>query len=477
MSAYYNNIFELKNISYILLLIIIVIQLRNIYIGDSKIKSAQTNSILVKKEIKLPIGFVLVDEEVPNGPITIDREKDDGTKRKLIDLVRKEEIKNHFDYSSFEKLENSLPKQEDYICEIRTKYRPEVLKGYDISCPEHYVIKIEKSFYGRYKHDKKNCLMDKDKEFNIKSIDIDKDCGEDKTRNIKELCEGKNYCSITVTHHQYKDKCSKISKYLHVEYQCIKEEYIKKEKISIISFYNSIKVNTIEEHSVSEFYQYAKIHGYDFTFENLNYVAGRQIYFVKIYNLIYKIMEGLKYNKYNWVVWVDSDILVLNPNIKIETLLPSEKMKKVNLIVAYDYWGRKDICCGINAGVIIMRVCQWSLDMLMRTITYAYFNPEEELRLPEQIALNNDLIQKNETEHYVVVPPEWFNTRKIVKGSFLYHIMGGPSDEKLKIWHKFLNDTNNGQGWNDLTNEEFRKQVLDYYELPKEKQYQIRLQE
>jgi len=152
-------------------------------------------------------------------------------------------------------------------------------------------------------------------------------------------------------------------------------------------------------------------------------------------------------------------------------------MKKVNLIVAYDYWGRKDICCGINAGVIIMRVCQWSLDMLMRTITYAYFNPEEELRLPEQIALNNDLIQKNETEHYVVVPPEWFNTRKIVKGSFLYHIMGGPSDEKLKIWHKFLNDTNNGQGWNYLTNEEFRKQVLDYYELPKEKQYQIRLQE
>jgi len=42
--------------------------------------------------------------------------------------------------------------------------------------------------------------------------------------------------------------------------------------------------------------------------------------------------------------------------------------------------------------------------------------------------------------------------------------MGGPSNEKIKIWHKFLNETNNDQGWNDLTNEEFRKQVLDYKE-------------
>lgn len=59
----------------------------------------------------------------------------------------------------FEKLNHALPKQEYFLCKFKSKLRSEILKGYDISCLEHYVIKIEKSFYGHYKNDIKHCLI------------------------------------------------------------------------------------------------------------------------------------------------------------------------------------------------------------------------------------------------------------------------------------------------------------------------------
>ena len=77
---------------------------------------------------------------------------------------------------------------------------------------------------------------------------------------------------------------------------------LKKENITIISFYDNIKSNSVQEHSVSEFYQYANIHGYEFEYSNLNYMPERSIYFMKITFIIEKLLEGLKYKKYNWIV-------------------------------------------------------------------------------------------------------------------------------------------------------------------------------
>jgi len=79
---------------------------------------------------------------------------------------------------------------------------------------------------------------------------------------------------------------------------------LKKERISIVSFYNNVKVNSIHEHSINEFYQYSKIHGYNFQFENINYTPDREIYFMKFNTIIEKLIEGLKYKKYDWILLV-----------------------------------------------------------------------------------------------------------------------------------------------------------------------------
>jgi len=77
---------------------------------------------------------------------------------------------------------------------------------------------------------------------------------------------------------------------------------LKKPQFSIIQFYNGIKVNSIEENSVNEFYQYSNIHGYDYYFQNFNYNPGRDIYFMKINLIIEYILKGLKERKNGWIL-------------------------------------------------------------------------------------------------------------------------------------------------------------------------------
>jgi len=432
-------------------------------------------------ENDLPHGFTHLNENIKNGPITINRNLDDGSKRNLFSMIKSNDDSFYYKYDEFKQLESIIPKNPEYICEDYSGIRPEAQKGHDISCPKYYTIKIDKAFYGRYANDKNHCKMNSEikskiKKRNKKRIKIKNDCGNDVKENIKEKCEGKIYCSLISSDRFFGNSCPNTYKYLYIEYRCIKDLELKKEKIGIVSFYNSIKSNSIQEHSVSEFYQYAKIHNYDFQLNYINYSPDREIYFMKLYNIIEKIIEGLKYKKYDWLLWVDSDVVIFNPNIKLEAFLPDEKMNKVHLIAAYDYLGRKNYCCGLNSGVFFIRVHEWSLNLLIRAISYPYFNTEKELYFPEQISLNNILIESNEFEHFRIVPEQWFNIRYIKSGSFLLHIMGGPNDEKIEYFKRIINNTENEEIWNSKINEEIRKEVLKYYNLPRENQKNIKIQ-
>eukprot|EP00833_Pecoramyces_ruminatium_P006610 jgi/Orpsp1_1/1180642/evm.model.c7180000074196.1 len=291
--------------STIILLLLLFILFLNIIEAGQLFFNFNTLPLIYNKQKRnkdLPIGFKLIDENIPNGPITVNREKDDGTKRNLNNKIRFENDNNlSFKYEEFIKLNNIIPKKSEYFCELKSKLRPESFEGYTISCPEHYTIKINETFYGRYEKDKIRCSIVNGKKFKRHQLKIKKRCGYEPNKYVKELCEGKKYCSVIPSKNFFKNYCDDISKYLHINYYCIKDKVLKKERISIVSFYNDVKVNSIQEHSISEFYQYSKIHGYDFQFENINYTPGREIYFMKFYTVIEKIIEGLKYNKYEWI--------------------------------------------------------------------------------------------------------------------------------------------------------------------------------
>jgi len=458
------KIISKKNIIYIFALVFLLIHFTYVFTikddNDNKHKLKYNTKILFNN---LPRGFVYLDENNKNGVITLNREKDNGKKRNLYENTKIEDDSLYYNYKEFESLEKELPKQTEYICEFPNDIRPEVQKGYYLSCPKHYKITIDKSFYGRYGNDNTHCTNNED-------IDNKDDCGYEPTQAVKELCEGREYCSVVVRDNIYKNKCKDgIPRYLHVDYHCIKNSELEKKKFTIVQFSNRIAENSIEEYSVNEFFQYANMHGYDYELHEVNFVPIRQIYFVKLYSVLEMIMRDLKEKKYGrWIFLVDNDTMIPNPSIKLENFIPDDN--KIHFIPAYDYTGDKKYCCGLNGGLLFIQVHEWTVDYLMRSITYPYFHANETIRLREQTTLNNILLNFNEIDHYVVAPHKWYNA---YDSEFIVHLMGGDANAKNRRLERILKAMKENPEKFSKTNEQFKKEVSDYYAQPREKQYNL----
>ncbi|ORX49598.1 hypothetical protein BCR36DRAFT_397721 [Piromyces finnis] len=224
--------------------------------------------------------------------------------------------------------------------------------------------------------------------------------------------------------------------------------------------FNKVKSNSIYENAISEIYQYSKIHNYDLKINNMVYNKDKNIYFMKLSVILETIVEGLKENNYDWIFWVDSDVTITNPKIKLETFLPTDN--EVHFIAASDR-------NGLNAGVFFMRVHQWSYNVLIDSLSYPYYNKGKFLRFAEQTCLNNILSENTQQNHYVIVPNSWFNRylNSRIKGEFLIHFAGAKfKDRKSRNLRKEINNE-----WFDATNNEIlRNEVLEYYKRPKKNQ-------
>lgn len=163
---------------------------------------------------------MFLNESIKNGPITMNRKLDDGTKRNLYSMLKSEDDSFYYKYNEFNNLNETIQMNPEFICENINKLRPEAQKGYDISCPKYYTIKIDKAFYGRLANDNEHCI---NSQSNHKTISkINKDCGRNVINLIKEKCEGNAYCTLLITKHFFKDTCKNVSKYLYIEYHCVK---------------------------------------------------------------------------------------------------------------------------------------------------------------------------------------------------------------------------------------------------------------
>ncbi|ORX61135.1 hypothetical protein BCR36DRAFT_273708 [Piromyces finnis] len=419
-------------------------------------------------KIPLPEGFVFVDQKEEKGPITVDREKDDKTKLNIYSYTKKSDDSFYYDNKKFETLEDVKKEKDVYFCELPTNRPPEGYKGYDIVCPTYYSIKVNKVFYGRHANDTKHCnIRYGGEQAKLEDLLVNEECVSEPIEYVKGICEGKDYCTLRPGGSHFTDSCPSKHKYLQVKYECVKKQEIKKEKISIVMFSNIIKVNSIYENAISEFYQYASIHGYVFQFNSFKYDTERQVFFMKLNSILEKMITGLKEKNIDWIFWVDSDVILANPNIRLEAFLPGEGMNKIHLIAADDL-------NGLNAGTFLIRVHPWSLNFLMRAMSYSYYHSEKGLKYADQSSMNNVLVESKEDDHYIVVPQNWFNSYIGLNkdGDFLLHLAGHVNkDTEAKT---FRDHICSNKKWYSKSNEEMREEVLKYYSLPKEEQHKIK---
>jgi len=141
-------------------------------------------------------------------------------------------------------------------------------------------------------------------------------------------------------------------------------------------------------------------------------------------------------------------------------------MEKVHFIASND----KN---GLNSGVFFIRVHPWSLNFIIRALSYYYFYENRESRYIDQYAIRSVLIKQNEKDHYIIVPQYWFNNyiETLNHGDFILHFAGKvnkDNDSKL-----FRENMKNETKWYSKTSKEMREEVLKYYNLPKSEQIKL----
>ncbi|KAK9749593.1 hypothetical protein RND81_02G136800 [Saponaria officinalis] len=115
---------------------------------------------------------------------------------------------------------------------------------------------------------------------------------------------------------------------------------------------------------------YCRIHGYDIFYNNVLLHQGMYGYWAK-YPLVKAAMVA--HPEAEWIWWIDSDAVFTDMDFN----LPLEKYKAYNLVV-YGWPGslyKDKKSMGLNAGVFLIRNCQWSMNFLDR---WAGFGPQTE---------------------------------------------------------------------------------------------------
>lgn len=151
---------------------------------------------------------------------------------------------------------------------------------------------------------------------------------------------------------------------------------------------------------------YGRKYGYKVILETVN-VSGRLAYWQKILSLSRIMYDALETGSYDWLFWTDSDTLILNDRIELESFLPpdlpelQQDEQQVHVLMARDHRGW-------NNGVFFIRVHPWSLAYLLRTYFFPDFYPR--FRSFEQSAMAR-LYEGYEDvrKHMVNVPMRWFN--------------------------------------------------------------------
>lgn len=146
------------------------------------------------------------------------------------------------------------------------------------------------------------------------------------------------------------------------------------------------------------------VHGTSFHIlcEELSDGAWNKIAF--LLNLVMNEMLKPEAERLEWVMWIDRDAILLDPCRPLSSFLPpnTDEFKDINLITNNDAFG-------LNAGVFIFKVSNWTTDLFNTILAYRYFRPDEELVLAEQTAMEKIIHEKKWEKNVVRVPWYWFN--------------------------------------------------------------------
>lgn len=207
--------------------------------------------------------------------------------------------------------------------------------------------------------------------------------------------------------------------------------------------------------------------------EQLSDGAWNKIAF--LLNLVMNEMLKPEDERLEWVMWIDRDAIVLDSCRPLSAFVPpaTKEYEKVNLLYNHDAFG-------LNAGVFMFRVSDWSISLFNTILAFRYFRPDEDLVLAEQTAMEKIIHEDKWKDSIVRVPWYWFNAYpdedksvekyrdnlepedlewfRARKGDFVVHFAGDDGRSgRMPEWLDMLKDVGNvwekGEVGRDITME------------------------
>lgn len=192
-------------------------------------------------------------------------------------------------------------------------------------------------------------------------------------------------------------------------------------KIGVVNYFDT-NYDEVGAISVPNKEAYTKRHGYDYLLSHEAIDPTRPA----SWNKLRIIMEHIQ--DYDWLWWNDTDTLIMNPEIKLESLVDPA----YPIIVGSDNWG-------INCGNFFVQNTPSTRDILNE-----WWNKDDEIEHPwwEQRALMELLRTRPEWSNRVKVLPEAAmnsHLQHYEEGDFLIHFAGFGRNKQglidiMKVW-------------------------------------------
>ena len=179
--------------------------------------------------------------------------------------------------------------------------------------------------------------------------------------------------------------------------------------------------------------KYCDLHGYDYLILDENPDTSRQI----SWGRTFLVKEYLK--KYDWILYLDSGIMLMNHTIKLEHLID----ERYDVIVAANE-GKID---RINTGSILWKNSEASyhlIDMMYSDGEFANVGYWEQSTLIKLLKANPTLLDKPLSDRVKIVSPRvlnshyhfWFGDENYQHGDFLVHMAGQDNDFRIETLNK-----------------------------------------
>ncbi|KAI5239925.1 hypothetical protein E4T43_06462 [Aureobasidium subglaciale] len=130
--------------------------------------------------------------------------------------------------------------------------------------------------------------------------------------------------------------------------------------------------NSLYERALDSHIRHGEKWGYPTYIKRQNEYCG---YWNKPTFMIQQLAQELakpEHERAEWLMWVDADSIILNPNIPAHIFLPPREFSHINVVAARDIQG-------LNTGVFFVRVHPWTISMFVDGMAFPLCSPKIDL--------------------------------------------------------------------------------------------------